>query len=205
MSSPLLRNAILHSSRARRSLSTTAARASTSTASTPSPVSSSSQPFEPDISLPPKKMRALVELFHTSANFISRENLDLAIDQAFINSRSDYLSGIVESEQSLRDLVSTAKKRRQMPKLGSAKIDTFDKMDATWSAMETSRETKLQEALFGATRGRPGLDALKEEAPRILAFKEDDRRSQVRVYAFSCPTSVHLCFTGLLKFLCNIG
>ena len=75
-----------------------------------------------------------------------------------------------------------AKRRRQLPKLGSASIDTLDSTDAPWSAMDTSREVKLKEALLGATRGRPGLDALKEEAPRILAFRADDKQSQVRLF-----------------------
>ena len=85
----------------------------------------------------------------------------------------------MESERSLSGLVVMAKRRRQLPKLGSASIDTLDSTDAPWSAMDTSREVKLKEALLGATRGRPGLDALKEEAPRILAFRADDKQSQV--------------------------
>jgi len=69
--------------------------------------------------------------------------------------------------------------RRALAKMGNSQMSEQqrDVDGGLFSDKKSQREMMLQEALYGAYKGRPGLEAVVEEAPRIREMKERDIRS----------------------------
>nr|VWO97352.1 Acetylornithine/succinyldiaminopimelate aminotransferase (ACOAT) (DapATase) (Succinyldiaminopimelate transferase) (EC (EC [Ganoderma boninense] len=159
-------------------------RYSSSQASSSLPPSSSSSAQKLDIrpkaELTEDKMRALVDLYHQSARFITKANLDSSIDDAFIHRRSPLLGPRLISEASIGRLETDLYLRRNRPKFGQLVRPTERKsqMDEQWSEQRSPREAAVFTTLYGVfNRGRPAYDALMDQqrSPKVEeeVVKED--------------------------------
>lgn len=132
-------------------------------------------------------MRALVDLYHETPAFITREVLNMEIDRAFIASQDTV--GQMFANVTFHELWRKRMQRRALPKIGrmtdSPREDTSkNPQSRTWSMEESERERQVTEALYGATKERPGVEALFEEAPRIIEHNRQDREREVSLSLF---------------------
>jgi hypothetical protein len=135
-------------------------------------VASKRPPRATKLNLPPEKLRALISLYHNSETFITEQSLDSAIDHAFVTAHSDMTHNT--SEYTMLDLVDGVRRRRQLPKFGSATAEArmnFATDSGLWSSSDTTknvRDTRTSAALLGVDpSGRPGLEVVLEEEERI--------------------------------------
>ena len=123
---------------------------------------------QPKDTLPASKMRVLVDLYHESATFITKENLSTEIDEAFIYRKSKLATAAQEA--SFQALASTLVRTRGQAKFGQssgARTTTnappADKND-TWSDRRSLRARAAMSTLYGVyDRKLPGYDALMDE------------------------------------------
>ena len=179
MSFSVVRNAVRLPGSVQRWSSTVASAPSTS-----KPQPARTRPEQP---LPPAKMRALVELYHSSVRFVTPETLDADIDLAFIHSKVGGIQSTEKGGPNYFQLRAMASALRSEPKLVGAHA-TSNASTATLNATASSpklfslgsaeREIQLERALFGATLGRPGYEALVEEADRIREHQSRDKKEQ---------------------------
>ena len=134
----------------------------------------------PKVQLPPKKMRALVSLYHESGEFISPENLSDAIDIAFRDQREIWNSWTDRREKSFGTVFAELKERRSLPKLASGAMEAPQSeqgqyaevsTQGQWSARQPQRVLQLKAALYGTQPANglplPGYEVLVEEHERI--------------------------------------
>ncbi|PIL36801.1 hypothetical protein GSI_00491 [Ganoderma sinense ZZ0214-1] len=150
-------------------------RYSSSQASSSLPLSSCSSTqkldIQPKAELTEDKMRALVDLYHESASFITKANLDSRIDDAFINRRQprDGFGRLFES--SVTRLEGSLNYRRNRPKFGQMTPPREHKMKDQqvvegnqWSEQRSPREAVVFTTLYGVfSRGKPAYDALMDQ------------------------------------------
>ncbi|KZT26921.1 hypothetical protein NEOLEDRAFT_1044329, partial [Neolentinus lepideus HHB14362 ss-1] len=124
------------------------------------------------------KIRALISLYHQADRFITKENLDEAIDTAF--TRPTRISSVFRDEANYGELELQVIRRRQSPKTADWRVS--DRASATipdqnWrDSTKTAREIAVAEALFGtAHANKPGLDALGDHSKRIEKLLENER------------------------------
>ncbi|KAI0301816.1 hypothetical protein B0F90DRAFT_250355 [Multifurca ochricompacta] len=116
----------------------------------------------PNFALPPKKLRALVSLYHQSNSFITPENLDEEIDRAFLevpamrtfgNRRVDWPSLRLE-----------VKERKQLSKFGLP--ETLNSALSMYEAGYEEREKRVEQvfdAMYGTWQtNKPGLELLQD-------------------------------------------
>ncbi|KAJ7507529.1 hypothetical protein B0H11DRAFT_128529 [Mycena galericulata] len=147
------------------------------------------------VNLSPEKMRALIAMYHQAETFVTRENLETKIDEAFTQHINDL--AIDRTSLSLRDFEDLLSRREEAPTVSewNAGPATFRPMAtleggsekgggkmSMWSHLGVSRDSKVIEALYGVeTLGSgvalPGLDAL-EDNPELLekSAREDRER-----------------------------
>ena len=114
--------------------------------------------------LPPKKLRALVSLYHQSGSFITPENLDEAIDRAFTEPPSVRIFG----NRRLIDWPSLrleAKERDGLSKFGLP--ETLNSVLSMYEAGYYEEREKRVEQVFDAMYGtwetdKPGLELLQD-------------------------------------------
>ncbi|KAJ7283859.1 hypothetical protein C8J57DRAFT_747545 [Mycena rebaudengoi] len=141
----------------------------------------------PGVTLPPEKMRALVAMYHQTETFVTRDNLDAKIAEAFIPA-NDYKSLPSFSMTNIRKLLET---RQQAPKVmpwnqRSAKplSPLTPAMDAMWTDMlQQSRDANVIEALYGVDnpqtdKANIGFDALKDAEEELEKSVEEDRANR---------------------------
>ncbi|KAF8901718.1 hypothetical protein CPB84DRAFT_1846711 [Gymnopilus junonius] len=130
--------------------------------------------------LPPAKMRALIALYHQADSWITRDNLEQRIDQAFIPELGlsprhaldvDVESGRERGWIRVDDLDKYHKLTRMAPKLAqwnrALASDIMSNSDTDWSLQPSKRELKVVEALYGMEAPNdnlllPGLEILQE-------------------------------------------
>lgn len=147
-------------------------------------VSSNSTP--PDLSLPPKKLRALISIYHKSEDFITPQNLSSAIDRAFLGQES--LAGLSpEEDRPFSDLKQRLLKRRTAPTTGTwvaneTEAKRTEYLAYDWSDTKSGREKQVIAALYGGNdaEGRPGLEMLLEESERLQEHIADDKALKER-------------------------
>ncbi|TFK93908.1 hypothetical protein K466DRAFT_537194 [Polyporus arcularius HHB13444] len=146
--------------------------ASSSSASAPSSSSSSSSSSKLDIrpkaELPADKMRILVDLYHQSKTFITKENLSDAIDEAFIYAHAQRQT--LHPETPFAALEMDVMHHRRSPKFAppnnmraiSSSKDASHNKDWDWSHQRGPREAAVMSTLYGVTdgKGEPQYDAL---------------------------------------------
>jgi hypothetical protein len=114
--------------------------------------------------LPPKKLRALVSIYHQSRSFITPENLDEAIDRAF----TEPPSVRVFENRRLIDWPSLrleAKERNGLSKFGLP--ETLNSVLSMYEAGYHEERVKRVEQVFDAMYGtsetdKPGLELLQD-------------------------------------------
>ena len=117
----------------------------------------------PGFVLPPKKLRALVSLYHQSRTFITPENLDEAIDRAFSEPPSVRIFGGRRTVDwpSLRLEV---KERERVSKFGLP--ETLNSVLSTYEAGYEEREGRVEQvfdAMYGTLEtDKPGLELLQD-------------------------------------------
>jgi hypothetical protein len=117
-----------------------------------------------DFVLPPKKLRALVSLYHQSKSFITPENLDEAIDRAF----AEPPSVRVLVNRRLLDWPSLrleVKERERLSKFGLP--ETLNSVLSMYEAGYHEEREKRVEQVFDAMYGtletdKPGLELLQD-------------------------------------------
>ncbi|KAK7061526.1 hypothetical protein R3P38DRAFT_2829978 [Favolaschia claudopus] len=135
------------------------------------------------VHLSPEKMRALVAMYHQAETFVTRENLDTKINEAFTG-QSHSFNLPDDPGISVRDLLSAHRARQDAPPVTEWNADALafnardptDALPATaaWSSGKyTLRERKVMEALYGVERleggpALPGWDALNDH-PELFA------------------------------------
>ncbi|KAI0092809.1 hypothetical protein BDY19DRAFT_926404 [Irpex rosettiformis] len=137
--------------------------------------------------LPPKKMRALVSLYHEAGEFITPQNLSSKVDYAFHEQRNIFLSSTDKREKTLRDLHKEVETRKSLPKLSSGvmepSVDDYYSYDngtnsVDWSSKDTERRARLKAALYGtgppSEVPSPGYEVLVEEHERIQKLLKDE-------------------------------
>lgn len=100
-------------------------------------------------------MRALVDLYHEAGDFITHENLDERIDQAFTGKTNHW------HERKFSDLQRDLRQRNEEPD-----YVRFYRTSLTASGADLvgSRLERVRAALWGTTeRGKPGLEIVEEE------------------------------------------
>ena len=135
------------------------------TSSRPTPLVrhvSSKQTPPPGFVLPPKKLRALVALYHQTKSFITPENLDEAIDRAFLD-----VPGMREFGQRKIDWPSLrleVKERELLFKFGLP--ETLRSTLSMYAAGHEEREGRIEEvfdAMYGTCQtNKPGLELLQD-------------------------------------------
>ncbi|KAF5322913.1 hypothetical protein D9619_000968 [Psilocybe cf. subviscida] len=150
----------------------------------------SSSKVKSHLTLPPAKMRALVALYHQTDKWITPENLEQRIDEAFVPSDNvdkidlARLGGGSRSTSSVtfEALERTARGIETAPKMAqwnaaapmltkSARIN-----QGSWNNNRAKREHKVIEALYGVVTTpdaqlKPGYDVVAESAKYL---KEED-------------------------------
>ncbi|KAI0370242.1 hypothetical protein BV20DRAFT_305595 [Pilatotrama ljubarskyi] len=169
----------------RRAASCPRYASSQASSSAPPSSSMSSSPskleVQPKQKLAEEKLRVLVNLYHQTATFITKENLDKRIDEAFIESRQHNLSAL-GVEAPFRALEIELAHRRSLPKFGMSRKATplstnrdLEEGEA-WSDRRTARERAIITTLYGVVgRGKPAYDTLKDEEQRIKRQLKADR------------------------------
>ncbi|KAI0303127.1 hypothetical protein BC826DRAFT_869711, partial [Russula brevipes] len=115
--------------------------------------------------LPPKKLRALVALYHQSESFITAENLDEAIDRAF-STQSTLRVLLGNRRIDWPSLRLEVKERERLHKFGLP--ETLDSALRLYEAGFESEERERRveqafDALYGTWRtDRPGLELLQD-------------------------------------------
>ena len=130
----------------------------------------------PDFVLPPKKLRALVSLYHQSRSFITLENLDEAIDRAFADPSSMRILGTRRVDwPSLRLEI---KERERLPKFGLP--ETLDSALGMYGGGYEQRETRVEEvfdAMYGTWQtNKPGLELLQDTWGDVEARLKGEER-----------------------------
>jgi hypothetical protein len=128
----------------------------------------------PGFVLPPKKLRALVSLYHQSKSFITLENLDEAIDHAFETPGTPVFGHRRVDWPSLRLEV---KERERLPKFGLPETlnSTLDNIYAAGYEEREGRVEQVFDAMYGTWQtNKPGLELLQdtwEDVERRLRLK----------------------------------
>jgi hypothetical protein len=123
-----------------------------------------SQAPPPGFVLPPKKLRALVSLYHQSRSFITPENLDEAIDRAFAEPPSVRIFG---NRRTLDwpALRLEVKERGRLSKFGLP--ETLNSMLSVYETTGYEEREGRVEQVFDAMYGtwetdKPGLELLQD-------------------------------------------
>ncbi|RPD61891.1 hypothetical protein L226DRAFT_613251 [Lentinus tigrinus ALCF2SS1-7] len=164
----------------RRYNSSFSASASASSSSSSSP--SSKLDVRPKSELPADKMRILVELYHQSEKFITKENLSEAIDQAFIYAHVEKTSQL-NPETPFAALETEVMYHRQSPKFAppnevrpiSQSADA-DVKNRDWCFQRGPREAAIMSTLYGVADGNglPHYDALLDGYKAVKADIEQE-------------------------------
>jgi len=133
----------------------------------PANTSSDSAPTtgrRPKFNLPAHKLRALISLYHQSGSFVTRDNLDAKIEEAFIDMPASATTH--DARQSYSELRYEVNSRNSEPEFRSASN----------ALGRSERAERSFETLYGTSDvRRPGLELLLEQWPetaRTLAEKE---------------------------------
>ncbi|KAF7355115.1 hypothetical protein MSAN_01427100 [Mycena sanguinolenta] len=141
------------------------------------------------VNLSPEKMRALIAMYHQAETFVTRENLDAKIDEAFTGELDrPKLEG--ETLLSLEALQKAMRRRKDAPTVAewsSSSLGNWTTPGANtkelWSGRrENLREKRVMDALYGTeTQGGktlPGWDVLNEEGSMIEASVKEDQEKK---------------------------
>ncbi|KAH9062069.1 hypothetical protein EDB87DRAFT_1609153 [Lactarius vividus] len=112
--------------------------------------------------LPPKKLRALVTLYHQSKSFITPENLDESIDRAFLEVPGMRTFGHRKIDWPTLRL--EVKERERLSKFGFP--ETLNSTLSMYEAGYEEREARVEQvfdAMYGTWRtNKPGLELLQD-------------------------------------------
>lgn len=129
----------------------------------------------PQPHLTPAKLRALISIYHSSANFITPQNLSAAIDTAFAGDPD--IVETREREGQYRQLHETVRRRESQTEMSRWGSQGWGGGSSSpiWNDRTGTREKQVREALYGsAAEGKPDLDILMEERQRITRQIEED-------------------------------
>jgi hypothetical protein len=119
--------------------------------------------------LPRRKLRALMALYHESANFITPETLDQHIEKEF--ARKPNIPNYLRQ----KDLSEEARRRRFTPELTTTRFIQDNAVSTGVSSERKSRNTRLAGALWGVDEhNNPTLEAVEEAKELgLLPSKKD--------------------------------
>ncbi|KAN0140006.1 hypothetical protein V8E53_001902 [Lactarius tabidus] len=138
---------------------------------------SSKQTPSPGFALPPQKLRALVTLYHQSKSFITPENLDQAIDHAFLDVPAMRTFGHRKIDwPSLRLEV---KERERLSKFGLP--ETLTSSLSMYEAGYEEREGRIEQvfdAMYGTWQtNKPGLELLQDTWEDVEERLKDEEKA----------------------------
>jgi hypothetical protein len=128
----------------------------------------SSKPADPqtppqDFVLPPKKLRALVSLYHQSKSFITPENLDEAIDRAFTDPPSVRVRNRRQADWA--SLRLEVKERDNLSKFGLPETlnSALSMYEVRYYEERERRVEQVFDAMYGTSEvEKPGLELLQD-------------------------------------------
>ncbi|KAJ7172255.1 hypothetical protein C8R46DRAFT_1348714 [Mycena filopes] len=143
------------------------------------------------VQLSSDKMRALIDMYHQSETFVTEENLDDKIDEAFTRPRNEALPN-ERTSLSFKDFRDRLQARQAAPSVKAWDAGTTEWNggssgrglafnDMTWSGSEVPlRDSRVIEALYGVEilgqqKALPGWDAINENE-KILEKDTDETR-----------------------------
>lgn len=141
--------------------------------------------MQPKSKLPADKMRVLVELYQQSQDFITKETLSAAIDEAFIGrfSRSAVTAGM-NMERPIGKLYADVERRMTSPKFGQ-NMDVMPSKQAgpagrvqkeDWSQYMHPMERTVMATLYGVVdKGLPAYDVLQDAYEDVKAELEQEK------------------------------
>ncbi|KZV75431.1 hypothetical protein PENSPDRAFT_731735 [Peniophora sp. CONT] len=148
-------------------------------ASTNAPTSSSAPSTQPPrFALPAEKLRQLISLYHQSRDFVTRENLERKIDQAFVETPAALINASLDHRKSYPDLINDVGRRRLQPAVRPMASVT----QAQSIRQNIPRGEAVYEALYGTSNGRnAGLELVLETwgttSKRLEELQEDKATS----------------------------
>ncbi|KXN93067.1 hypothetical protein AN958_10434 [Leucoagaricus sp. SymC.cos] len=117
-------------------------------------------------------MRALISLYHQSHDFITEENLEQRIDDAFSKSQSEHNSSANQVPHWM--YARLLKDRRSAPKLSPWNLESVASTPSSgglWSGTISSRERQIVDALCGVETP-PGMNTLPGYGTLMEARKQ---------------------------------
>lgn len=160
------------------------------------PAAASQTNLSSHTTLPTSKLRALISLYHQADSWVTPENLEQKIDEAFIQSGTLAVStGREEYMVSVSDMKNYIGLRRHAPKVAQwdSSSSGGDSDVSQWSESgKNKRDLKVLEALYGVTAFDhrstniskaflPGLEVQQESASSAKKDHEDDREAEQEV------------------------
>lgn len=128
-------------------------------------------------------MRALVALYHQAGSWVTRENLDKTIDQAFV-AETALASLTLPSQEGIgwQDLVATMQDVKNSPRMAQLEADpAFRRLGSKHRAFPR-REELMLEALYGVevhdNKVLPGWEVVREMEEGLKQHREEDRKSE---------------------------
>jgi hypothetical protein len=142
----------------------------------------------PSVHLSPEKMRALIAMYHQTETFVTPDNLEEKINEAFTGRGPDFTQE--RQTLSLRDFETILSDRKTAPTVtewNSRSDATFtgpstqNGGDTIWSDADFRvRDLKVIEALYGVEtlgvgKALPGLETLEDNADNFETSAKEDR------------------------------
>ncbi|KAJ7095167.1 hypothetical protein B0H15DRAFT_775462 [Mycena belliarum] len=144
----------------------------------------------PSVTLPPEKMRALIAMYHQTETFVTRENLEAKIDEAFTGPAPLALND--GRNLTLKQLENLLSERKNVPTVTEWTPQTMStpprhagsenarEMTGLWSSGSRVRDSKVVEALYGVEtlgldRALPGLETLEDYAATLEQSAQEER------------------------------
>ncbi|KAJ7499151.1 hypothetical protein FB451DRAFT_1073197 [Mycena latifolia] len=142
------------------------------------------------VSLSPEKMRALIAMYHQTETFVTRENLEQKINEAFTGKHHLLPERV---SLALRDFQGLLRAREDAPTVTewTTQQTTFSpgvgrngeadtNLDVMWSKNNRLRDSKVIDALYGVEtvgtgRALPGLETLDDNASTLEISEQEDR------------------------------
>ncbi len=131
----------------------------------------------PGFALPPKKLRALVTLYHQSKTFITPENLDESIDRAFLEVPGMRVFG--HRKMDWPSLRLEVKERERLSKFGLP--ETLNSTLSMYEAGHEEREARIEQvfdAMYGTWEtNKPGLELLQDTWEDVEQRLEEEEKA----------------------------
>ena len=132
--------------------------------------------------LPSAKMRALVALYHQADSWVTAENLDKAIDQAFVPDTAHTALSLPSQEGVGWQDLFAAMQVKNLPRMAQLEADSAFRRLGLMHRGLPKREELMLEALYGVevhdNEVLPGLEVVQEMEEGLARHIEEDKKAE---------------------------